>query len=902
MLDIIQHNPFRLIGVFSTATRKEIVANLARIKANIRVDRQISFQADLDGILPSPKRTAETIAEAESKLALPKDLIHYAQFWFIENTELDKIAINNLSVGSYDKAISIWEKKENLSSVHNRILTFLIRGNYAKAFELAFLFYGKYSFEFAQLILGKESNIVTSESLEHGFLDVLCDEIGASEVSLYIINKDWGEYVGSKIVKPLIDDIDRSITVAKETKGKGANIRLSAGTKLMSDTLTPLRSLKSELSISDPRYQIIADKLGLAILQCGIDYYNDSNDDDAAFKAMKLQKYAQSIVVGKMAKDRCDENVRILEDIISKLPPLEVMANHRAIQSSLATFAIQPDLIRCSIQLIKNCVPHLVQIKEKLGKTHQYYIKISTSIVNNALGNVIAEVNEAQNVDFNTLKNTLISAWRAQLYMDKFDLDPEYKEGRYKECREALHGIISNCKGFDDSGLSFMYQYGCGWCNDLDTSDVDLRTDEEYYQTCSNLTSYRSYLQRFPSGKYVTQAKSRIEELRFKQCKTVADYQKFISDYPNSKFIAKAKEVLNRFKKEEEERRARIERQERAISSCSTTDEIVSLYAREKSNSINIDKCSLRAFELAKCEEDYRKVLSIFGVRTSGGKKAKTSLDEIEKKRKEAAERRSKTIKWSLIIVIPLLVLLGVYLIWGLSGLSSTCYVFTFIFGLIAFGGIGSKEGEGCVIGIISGLIALGLGSLGGYLEDLSKEDKQQKTEYVSSYTNGSTNNSSGRDYLSSSTTDDTNDESYTVDNDYETYINNQLKTGSKPYKEYYRSRTGDNYLDFKTSGNDYVIIVKDYGSSDVVNHIYVRAGDTGRLYLPNGTFNIYFYGGKGWNPDMENGNVKGGFVSGGNIQKDGPVELYNQYGEYTLYPVQNGNLQLQGASKGEAF
>lgn len=795
MLDIIQHNPFRLIGVFSTATRKEIVANLARIKANIRVDRQISFQADLDGILPSPKRTAETIAEAESKLALPKDLIHYAQFWFIENTELDKIAINNLSVGSYDKAISIWEKKENLSSVHNRILTFLIRGNYAKAFELAFLFYGKYSFEFAQLILGKESNIVTSESLEHGFLDVLCDEIGASEVSLYIINKDWGEYVGSKIVKPLIDDIDRSITVAKETKGKGANIRLSAGTKLMSDTLTPLRSLKSELSISDPRYQIIADKLGLAILQCGIDYYNDSNDDDAAFKAMKLQKYAQSIVVGKMAKDRCDENVRILEDIISKLPPLEVMANHRAIQSSLATFAIQPDLIRCSIQLIKNCVPHLVQI-----------------------------------------------------------------------------------------------------------SDVDLRTDEEYYQTCSNLTSYKSYLQRFPSGKYVTQAKSRIEELRFKQCKTVADYQKFISDYPNSNFIAKAKEELNRFKKEEEERRARIERQERAISSCSTTDEIVSLYAREKSNSINIDKCSLRAFELAKCEEDYRKVLSIFGVRTSGGKKAKTSLDEIEKKRKEAAERRSKTIKWSLIIVIPLLVLLGVYLIWGLSGLSSTCYVFTFIFGLIAFGGIGSKEGEGCVIGIISGLIALGLGSLGGYLEDLSKEDKQQKTEYVSSYTNGSTNNSSGRDYLSSSTTDDTNDESYTVDNDYETYINNQLKTGSKPYKEYYRSRTGDNYLDFKTSGNDYVIIVKDYGSSDVVNHIYVRAGDTGRLYLPNGTFNIYFYGGKGWNPDMENGNVKGGFVSGGNIQKDGPVELYNQYGEYTLYPVQNGNLQLQGASKGEAF
>ena len=144
MLDIIRHNPYRLIGVFSTATRKEIVANLARIKANMRVNRQISFPADLDGVLSSLQRTAENIADAESKLTLPTDLIRYAQFWFIENTEIDKIAINNLSVGSYDKAISIWEKKENLSSVHNRILTFLIRGNYGKALELAFLFYGKY--------------------------------------------------------------------------------------------------------------------------------------------------------------------------------------------------------------------------------------------------------------------------------------------------------------------------------------------------------------------------------------------------------------------------------------------------------------------------------------------------------------------------------------------------------------------------------------------------------------------------------------------------------------------------------------------------------------------------------------------------------------------------------------
>lgn len=489
MLEIVSHNPFRVVGVMPTSAKREIVANIARIKANLRVNREIKFPTDLSNILGPVERTTETISDAESKLTLPIDVLRYAQFWFVDKTDFDKIAINNIVAGAYDKAISIWEKKENVSSVHNRIITYLLQENYGKAIELAFLFYSKYSEEYKNLVLGDDSQIVASEKIEYTFLDVLCDEIGASNVSLYIINKEWGEYVGNRIVTPLIDTIDHAIMVAKESKGKESKTRLNAGTKLMTDTLTPLRNLKNELSSSNPKYQIIADKLGLEILQCGIDYYNDSNDDDAAYKAMKLQKYAQSVVVGKMAKDRCNDNVRILEDIISKLPPIEVMANHKAIQSYLSSFAIQPELISHSIQLIKNCVPHVVAIKEKLGTSHQYYLKISTAIVNNALGNIISEVNEAQEKDFSVLKSTLISAWRAQLYMDKFDLEQEYKSGRYKESRDALHNIIDNCKGFEDSRMSIMYQYGCGWCNDIDTSDVDMRTDDEYYMSCRTLTS-----------------------------------------------------------------------------------------------------------------------------------------------------------------------------------------------------------------------------------------------------------------------------------------------------------------------------------------------------------------------------------------------------------------------------
>ena len=49
-------------------------------------------------------------------------------------------------------------------------------------------------------------------------------------------------------------------------------------------------------------------------------------------------------------------------------------------------------------------------------------------------------------------------------------------------------------------------------------------------------------------------------------------------------------------------------------------------------------------------------------------------------------------------------------------------------------------------------------------------------------------------------------------------------------------------------------------------------------------------------------GDVMGGFAHYESLQKDEPVELYDMYGEYTLYPVYDGNLQLEGASVDEAF
>lgn len=458
---IIQNNPYRLLGIYSNSPIKERVANHNRLKAFLKVGKALSFPLDLQSLLPPLSRTEESIAEADAKLALPTDQLRYAQFWFIKVTPMDEIAMNHLMAGNMDTAVSIWGKKDNASSLQNRIVCALVSNDYAVACSLADKLYSCYSADFTKLVLG-ENHTATTENLGYTFLDELSLSVGAQKLLPCLANQEWKRYVENKTVKPLIDALQSAIDEAKAAKGKGPDARLAAGTKLLNETKTPLAQLKALLTANDLQYQMIADKLGLEILQCGIDYYNASEAADAAHKAMRLQAYALSIVVGKMAKDRCKENVDILQKIIDDLPPKEVFAEDKAIKEELRKFCQLPDKICHAVTLLNNTKPHLQAIKQKLGATNAYYLKISTQVVGNALHNVIEEVNFAQREDDNngsfgirserdkamsamlrlvTVKAALKEAWNATELMDTFDMEADFKTNRYNKNRSILKDL-----------------------------------------------------------------------------------------------------------------------------------------------------------------------------------------------------------------------------------------------------------------------------------------------------------------------------------------------------------------------------------------------------------------------------------------------------------------------------
>lgn len=439
-MDIISKNPYRYLGVYSNSPTKERVANKAKMNAFLKVGKLVSFPLDLPNILPSIDRSIETVAKAEAELTLPTDQIRFAQFWWMNVSPLDSIAFNHLTSGNTDMARSIWEKKDDVSSLQNRFLISIINDDWNSAIQYAENLYTNFSEEFIAKIIGEAMPVSTP------LWKMFIDSLAKSGVNLLpfidtLTNTEWRNYILEITIAPLIDSIKEAIDLAESSKGKGSQARFKAGEKLMASTKSALNQLKKSLPVSDIRYQTIADKLATEILQCGIDYFNDSEEPDAAKKAMVLQCYAKDIAVGQMTIDRCNENVDILQKIIDALPPSEVFAEDSAIKKELRKYCQLPDKICHAITLLNNTKPYLQTIKDKLGVTNKYYLKISTQVVSNALHHLIEEVNAAQRQTASETKKALREAWKATLIMDAFDMNQDFRNNRYASNRSVLKDL-----------------------------------------------------------------------------------------------------------------------------------------------------------------------------------------------------------------------------------------------------------------------------------------------------------------------------------------------------------------------------------------------------------------------------------------------------------------------------
>jgi|JI6StandDraft_1071083.scaffolds.fasta_scaffold02801_10 hypothetical protein len=145
-----------------------------------------------------------------------------------------------------------------------------------------------------------------------------------------------------------------------------------------------------------------------------------------------------------------------------------------------------------------------------------------------------------------------------------------------------------------------------------------------------------------------------------------------------------------------------------------------------------------------------------------------------------------------------------------------------------------------------------------------------------------------------------------------EQWKTNSLRTGAMPYSFCYGASNncsgyGCSQISVLTDGTgDVIVTIKDR-SGEVIRHGYIKGGQSFTFNVSNGSYQVFFYSGSGWNPNKNMPSstcnfLEGGFVSNENVTKDNYIHLSNQIMSYELILQQDGNFSTKPSSKTEAF
>jgi hypothetical protein len=639
ILLLISNNPYRILGAFSNASKKDILSNTNKLNAFSKVGKSIDFPSDFSKILGTIDRTIDSVEKATKETERAIDRLKATMFWFTNQTPIDQIAFNNLKAGNVLKAMQIWEKKECLSSLLNLSVCSLICADYystAHYMDRLIQIYGgdlcgivdetlllstnelielyidtlinyddqilnkirlkheswplvefakfhgeiKVTDELKDEITGEKykscsfidaNNFETLVGFDTSLGELTLTEIIAQKDELIVIktnedsyklfsskaikitSKQWRKILKKKIVSRIVNNVDSKISASKIIDSKNPIARYESGIcllKLSQEILPVIKDITGEEAIE---FTALSDKLAREILQCGIDYHNNTleNEEDPT-KALKLQEYALSIAVGTMVKARCQENVEIMRGIIKKMPPQSVSYYHKLLKARIASFYDEPSSISIATKFIRDCAPYIMSIKTVLGDSNEYYLRMSTKIAADALSDIITDYNERSNKIHERIRSAsnsegvklfkefilLVKEALIALYNIKsLDFETDFYESRFIPNFNTIIeqaekcGVLNNLHGIKDAD-SINYVLDRNFKNEA----LDMRDEDGYFNAIDSLADCYEYRRIFPNGKYTTSVLNEEEKYEYDECSSMEDVAKFQAHFPNSKF------------------------------------------------------------------------------------------------------------------------------------------------------------------------------------------------------------------------------------------------------------------------------------------------------------------------------------------------------------------------------
>ena len=334
-MDLIINNPYRIAGILSNATAKELEKQRGKIRAFAKVGKKIKSEYDfkfLDGIT----RTEDSINKAFSSIEQNQDKVNYALFWFLNSNPFDNTAIDYLKNGDKEKAIEIWEKvtqnkevnSKNFSAFNNlgtyKLLS-KIPDDLKEGIEAKIKLIESGYFESFVHSVADETFTIDNEKQIEKFVDELLtqfkNQYSSSEIFQFFsgCNVTTQKYLSKKFTEDPLHRIESRIESCKNKRKAEKSNAYEFGLKLVKGSEEDYRLLNSILGSNDLKFKAIADQLANEIMQCGIDYFNECQENNLTTNYLELAqiltKIADGLAVGELTKDRAKDSLESLEEM-----------------------------------------------------------------------------------------------------------------------------------------------------------------------------------------------------------------------------------------------------------------------------------------------------------------------------------------------------------------------------------------------------------------------------------------------------------------------------------------------------------------------------------------------------------------------------------------------------------
>lgn len=520
--EVILLNPFRVLGVYCNASQREIQSNATKIKRYLEIGKQPSFKTDFNEVFPPIERTQEMVDKALSQISQPRDKLAHALFWFAKPCcEQHKKAEELLHTGNCDKACELLCKNCGNYRVILTPYFYLAKPN--ELFDYASIFY-KFSLVREESQEEQKTNAtepslkdeicdsnfnITEEECQVLFFDKLMTFVNPIHLwvcaSSSYLSKNITEYLFSKSIGKNIAHINSQVATITAIDIKDTEKLLNAIQDLKQKTTTDIEIIDEFMSPSDVRYTSIHDTLSNQILQSAIDCYNHSEPpSNVAREVYALMSYANSIAKGELLKSRCEENMKIVKNVVDELPPIGLEIVDKELYAAVTRARNSADTIKQAFALLKEAEPYLIKLNSKMltetgtdivQQIKVYFTKVSTVIANVCLNKLIEEVNSSH-------ENKNYEAWMVITALNQLPLDAEFKNNRYDENVTILINNIA--KGI------FGVRHNK---NEISYGIIDIRPEQTVWLDCVSKKNYEQYIKRFPHGVHIKEAIERQSEI-----------------------------------------------------------------------------------------------------------------------------------------------------------------------------------------------------------------------------------------------------------------------------------------------------------------------------------------------------------------------------------------------------